>query len=106
MEKVFVVKKVAEKLWASEEAIDGAVASTATLMAEYMQAGAELKLSAVVTEAAAAKIAEASKALAEARKAIVEAHAELGEVKLRIGVRTKMEGYKPIVVEPAREEVA
>ena len=106
MEKVFVVKRVAEKLWASEAAIDGAVASTAVLMADYMQAGIELKLSPVVTEAAAAKIAEAAKALAEARAAIVEAHNELNDVKLRIGVRTKMEGGKPVVIEPAKSEPA
>jgi hypothetical protein len=103
MEKVFVVKRVAEKLWASEAAIDTAVASTAVLMADYMQAGTELKVSPVVTEAAAAKIAEAAKALAEARKAIVEAHNELNDVKLRLGVRIKMEGAKPVLVEPARE---
>lgn len=105
MEKVFVVKRVAEKLWASEAAIDGAVASTATLMADYMAAGTELKLSPVVTEAASAKIAEAAKALAEARKAIVEAHNELSEVKLRIGVRTRMDGnWKPIQAEPETAE--
>jgi hypothetical protein len=104
MEKVFVVKRVAEKLWASEAAIDGAVASTAMLMADYIQAGIELKVSAVATEAGATKIAAAAKALADARAAMVEAHNELNDLKLRIGVRTKMEGYKPVVIEPAQEE--
>ena len=97
MEKIFVVKRVAEKLWSSEAAIDEAVTSTSVLMADYMKAGRELQLSPVVTEAASAKIAEAAKALAEARAAIVAAHNELTEVKLRIGVRTKMDGFQKTI---------
>ena len=37
---------------------------------------------------------EALAALGEARTAIVGAHNELNEVKLRIGVRTKMTGWE------------
>ena len=45
-------------------------------------------------------------ALAEARAAMIEAHHVLAEAKLRIGVRTKMDGFpKPIqnVEAPAEE---
>jgi hypothetical protein len=99
MEKVFVVKRVAEKLWATEEAIDGALAEASGLMSGLIEARRELKLSATVTDAATAKIAEAMKALAEARTAMVEAHGALDEVKLRIGVRTKMDQWtKPFQI--------
>ena len=97
MDKVFVVKRVAEKLWATEDKIDGALASAATLMGGLVEARQELGVSHAVTDAATSKIAEAIKLMAEARKAMVEVHAELGEVKLRIGVRTKMDGgWKPV----------
>ena len=51
-------------------------------------------LSAVVGDNASAKLVEALAALGEARTAIVGAHNELNDVKLRIGVRTKMTGWE------------
>ena len=92
VEKVFVVKGVAEKLWASENAIDGAIASAATLMGGLVDARRELEVSHVITDAATSKIATAMKAMAEARTALVEAHHALYEAKLRIGDRTKLDG--------------
>ena len=41
------------------------------------------------------KVALAMSALAEARQACVDAHNELSEVKLRLNVRTRMEGTGP-----------
>ncbi len=92
MEKIFVVKRVAEKLWASENAIDGALESTSILMGDLIQARRDLEISHIVTDAATAKIADAMKAMADARTALVEAHHALYETKLRIGVRTKLDG--------------
>ena len=98
MDKVFVVKRVAEKLWATEDSIDAALANASKLMVGLVEAREELKVSHIVTDAATTKIAASLAALAEARKAMVEAHAELSEVKLRIGVRTKMDvAFKPWV---------
>ena len=98
MDKVFVVKRVAEKLWASEETIDAAIADASKLMAGLIEARQEMHVSATVTDAATSKIAQSMAALAEARKAMVEAHHALTETKLRIGVRTRMDGgwHKPI----------
>ena len=92
MEKVFVVKRVAEKLWASENAIDGALESASVLMADLVAARRELEVSHIVTDAATHKIAESMKAMADARTAMIEAHHALFEAKLRIGVRTKLDG--------------
>ena len=97
MDKVFVVKRVAEQLWATEEAIDDALARASGLMGGMIEARQELKVSALFGDAPTTKVAEAVKALADARHAMMEAHDALAEAKLRLGVRTRMDGVpKPI----------
>lgn len=98
MEKVFVAQRVANKLFATETAVDAAVMEVTEMMAELIQARKDLGLSPVVANGASAKLAEAVQALAAARTAVVEAHAELDETRLRIGVRTRLAGVwdKPI----------
>jgi hypothetical protein len=92
MEKVFVVKRVAERLWATEDAVDAAIAKTSMLMAGVVEAREELKVSHSLADPTMLKLAEALKAMADARHAVIEAHKALDEAKLRIGVRTKLEG--------------
>ena len=92
MDKVFVVKRVAERLWATEDAIDAAMAQNARLMNELIEARLELKVPHLVTDAATSKIAEAMDLMAKARHAMIESHDALHEAKLRIGVRTRMDG--------------
>ncbi len=92
VEKVFVVKSVAEKLWATENAIDGAIASAATLMGGLVEARQELAVPHLLTDTATSKIAEAMNLLAQARHAMIESHGALHEARLRIGVRTRLEG--------------
>jgi hypothetical protein len=92
MEKIFVVKRVAERLWATEDAVDAALAEGSSLMACVVEARQELKVSHSVADPAVTKLAEALKAMADARHAVIEAHKALEEAKLRIGVRTKLEG--------------
>lgn len=105
VDKVFVAKGVATKLWASEESLDGAIADASALMSSLIEARRELGVSAVVTDQATSKIAEAMAALAQARHAMIETHHALSEVKLRIGVRTKMEGgVKPWNTQVEAEE--
>ena len=106
MEKIFVVKRVAEKLWASENAIDGAIESAAILMGDLVAARRELDVSHEVTDPATAKIAEAMKAMADARTALIGAHDALYEAKLRIGVRTKLDGsHNPIQIQDGQAEL-
>lgn len=94
MEKAFVAQRVARKLFATEHALDAAMTEAAELMADLLKARKDLNLSAVVGDAAPAKLVEAMAALAEARTAVVKVHNELNDVKLRIGVRTKMAGWE------------
>ena len=91
MEKVFVAQRVAKKLYTTEAAVDGALSEAAELMNDIIQARKDLNVSAVFADEAQAKVIEAIKALGEARTAMVGVHNELAEVKLRMGIRTKME---------------
>ena len=92
MEKAFVVQRVANKVWSTENAVDDAMAQAAALMAELTTARQELRLSAGTLEKATADLVAAISALGQARTAMVEMHEELAEVKIRIGDRTKLTG--------------
>ena len=92
MDKAFVVQRVANKVWSTENAVDDAMAQAAALMAELTSARQELRLSAGTLEKATADLVAAISALGQARTAMVEMHEELAEVKIRIGDRTKLTG--------------
>lgn len=92
VDKVFVVQGVANKLWATEDAMDAAIAQASTLMGGIVEARAEIGCSHIVTDPAIAKVAQAMAAMAEARTALIDAHHALAEAKLRLGVRTKLTG--------------
>jgi hypothetical protein len=92
MEKVFVAKKVAVKLFATEAAVDGALSEAAELMSVMLAARKDVNTSLVFADDAQVKLMEAIKALSEARTAMVGVHNELAEAQLRLGIRTKMGG--------------
>jgi hypothetical protein len=92
MDKAFVAQGVANKLFATEKAIDQAIADASLLVAEMVQARQMLNVSAVLGDESMAKTAKAIATLAEARSAIVAVHHELEETKLRLGIRTKLAG--------------
>lgn len=92
MEKVFVAQRVANKLFSTETAVDGALAEAAELMSVMLSARKDVEVSTVFADDAQAKLMAAVKALSEARTAMVAVHGELEEAKLRLGIRTKMAG--------------
>ena len=92
MDKQLLMQGVANKLFAAENTIDSALADTAGLLSEMVEARKAARVSMTVDAKANAKVVEAMAALSAARTAIVEAHEEMNEVKLRLGVRTKMIG--------------
>ena len=94
MDKAFVAQRVATKLFSTEKAVDTAMVEAAQLLAGMIEARAELKISAITGDAAQARLVEAISALGEARSAVVEMHRELAEVKLRVGIRTKLIGVE------------
>ena len=84
--------KVAESLFAAEEAIDAALARVAELNATLATARMEAKLSAVMGQDAFEGAASAFAALARARCDIVETHNRLSETKVQLGLRTMAVG--------------
>jgi hypothetical protein len=92
VEKMLVARRVATKLFATESAVDEALAEATEMMSEMLRGRAELRIAATPSDAAVAKVAQAISALSQARTAMVDAHAELNELKLRLGIRTKMDG--------------
>lgn len=83
---------MAKKLFVTEAAVDGALSEAAELMSELLTARKEVNTSLVFADDVQVKLMEAMKALSEARTAMVGMHNELNEAKLRLGVRTKMNG--------------
>lgn len=80
--------KVAQSLFAAEEAIDAALARAAELNGNLVTARTDAKLSAIVGHDAFEVSAAAFAALARARCDIVETHKRLSETKIQIGLRT------------------
>ena len=95
MEKVFVAQRVANKLHATEAAIDAAIIEAAELVSEMISARKDLKVSAIFADEAQAKLMEAMKTLSDARSEMVDVHNKLNEAQLRLGVRTRMDLAKP-----------
>lgn len=87
--------KVAESLWAAENAIDIALAKAAELNGTIVSARSEANLSALVGHEAFEVSASAFAALARARSDIVEAHKRLSETKIQVGLRTVSVGDGP-----------
>lgn len=95
MEKAFVARKVASKLFETEAAVDGALAEAAELMSVMLAARKDVNTSLVFADDCQVKLMEAMKALSDARTAMVGVHNELNEAKLRLGIRIKMDVEKP-----------
>jgi hypothetical protein len=81
-------QKVAESLFAAEEAIDAALARTAELTGAMVSARVDANLSALVAQDAFEVSASAVNALTRARGDIVETHKRLSAAQIQVGLRT------------------
>jgi lysyl-tRNA synthetase class II len=95
VDKAIICQRVATKLFAAENAIDAAIQRASEVLTDFIEARGEIGFSAVLGTEAVSKISQSVTALSEGRRAMVEAHHELNDVKLRLGVRTKMFGTGP-----------
>lgn len=95
MEKAIIAQRVATKLFATENAVDTAILEASQLLAGLIEARQEIGFSAVLGTEAVSKVSLALSALSESRRAMVEAHNELNDAKLRLGIRTRMDGTGP-----------
>jgi hypothetical protein len=80
-------QKVADRLFAVEDAIDTAVRTAAELTAAMPAARSDARLSAVIGQDALDQAAQAFALLVQARRAMVETHHKLEEARIRIGLR-------------------
>jgi hypothetical protein len=78
--------KVADSLFAAEEAIDAALARAAELNSALATARMEANLSAIVGQDAFEVAAAAFASIAKARGDIVETHKRLSETQVQIGL--------------------
>jgi hypothetical protein len=90
MEKALVAQRIANQLASTENAVDAAMKETSQLLTGMLDARQELKFSAVFGDEASRKVTDAIAALAVARQSVIDAHNELAELKLRAGIRTKL----------------
>lgn len=86
MEKIEIMKVVADDLFATEKAVDDAIAQATDMVATMIQARRDANLSAVVGAEAQAKMIEAIAALGAARTAVVASHAEMAKVQRLVGL--------------------
>ena len=84
--KIAVVRGVAAKLHAAEEAIDLAIMKLAELNGELPSARIEAKLSATVCQPAFDLSAQALQSLVQCRRQTIEAHAALADTQRDIGL--------------------
>jgi hypothetical protein len=80
-------QKVADRLFAVENAIDTAVRCAAELNAAMPEARGDARLSAVVGQDALDQAAQAFALLVQARRAMVDTHHRLEETRIQIGLR-------------------
>ena len=85
MYKAEIVAGVANELYATEKALDAAIAQTSVLVQSMIACREPLEISAIAGAGAQAKAMEAVAALAEARSAIIAAHQELAKDHRRMG---------------------
>ena len=86
MDKREVMKVVVEDLYATEKAVDDAIAQSTDFVATMIQARRDVNLSAVIGAEAQSKMLEAIAAMGQARDAVVAAHADLARVQRLIGL--------------------
>jgi len=82
-----VAQKVADRLFALENAIDLALTRAAELNASMPEARGECRLPAMIGQDAFDRAAETFTSLVLARRRVVETHQSLDEARMQIGLR-------------------
>jgi hypothetical protein len=95
VDKALIAQRVATKLFAAENAVDTAILEASQLLSGLIEARKEMGLSAVLGTEAVSKVSLALSTLSESRQAMVDAHNVLNDAKLRLGIRTRMDGIGP-----------
>ncbi len=96
-ERVSAARRIASELHQAEDAIDEAMIRIARLAATLPTARRETNMSALVGQAAVAKVAHALAAAGEVRQLLTDAHLALTVTQKEVGLGTRMfgAGVKP-----------
>lgn len=86
MDKLEIMRTVVDDLYATEKAVDDAIAQATDLVATMIQSRRDMNLSAVVGAKAQSKMLEAIASLGIARDAVVVAHNDLTRVQQQVGL--------------------
>lgn len=92
MKRAEMVIAGADKLFATEDAVDKALTETSELIALLMRMRVGNNLSGTYGQEAVKEIVGAAKALEKARTRMIRAHGHLDHVKAQLGCRTVMIG--------------
>jgi hypothetical protein len=92
MDKALIAKRVADRLFATEKAVDSAILEASQLLSGLIEARQQMNLNAVLGSETMTKLSLALTALNEAREHVAETHTGLAEVQLRLGIRTRLDG--------------
>jgi flavin-binding protein dodecin len=98
-----VAQKVADRLFALEDAIDVALTRAAELTASMPEARGEARLPAMIGQDALDRAAETFSSLVLARRRVVETHQSLDEARIQMGLKEVAGGDlvpKPSILEP------
>lgn len=98
-----VAQKVADRLFALEDAIDLALTRAAELNASMPEARGEARLPAMIGQDALDRAAETFTSLVQARRRVVETHRSLDQARVQMGLKEVSTGDlvpKPQVFEP------
>lgn len=87
-ERLSAAKKVADRLYAAETALDEAISRASELNAAIPAARVEAKVSALIAHEASENVADALAVLAKARGLLMTAHGNLDTAKDQMGLRT------------------
>jgi hypothetical protein len=93
MERQLWVKRVADRVKASETKIDEAMRSVMELAQEVQAAQADMSVSPIVTDAVMIKMTAALTALQSSRTAVVGGHKRLDKIAEDMGLRTTGTGF-------------
>lgn len=85
MDKTETVAGMANDLYATEAAVDAAIAQATTLIQTMISARSTLSLSAICGAGSQAKVMETLAVLGQAREAIVAAHVEMSREHRKMG---------------------
>lgn len=95
MDKVLVASAVAESLFASETAVEDALARTVALMRRMMDARRALGLSVVDGDRAFQRVTAAVDALGDAQRELIRTHGELESLSRDLGLPAL--GFGPLI---------